>query len=352
MCGIDVAYFRLSNGIYRNNNKMKTIITTENLKRSILVIASTLLSLALFTVLLELYLDLEYESWKSSFEKRGRWNDGITMISDNPDLMWEYRPNAESMSDPVFRTNRHGFRDDDHESTAKPPDVYRVSFIGDSVTLGLSVSASDNYVSMFRKYALDDNPGFNLQAMNHGIDGYNAVQVSELLASRVLQYAPDKVVYVICLNDFDFQDSSGGKIRYFNKPENFVLERIERLYREALDIDFHRWHFNKNRQKVFDTIVEMKQQLDSEDIPFQVVIMPILKFSGSSKGFSDYPVPEIHAELGRFLEDEQIEYIDLLEAFRRQKDPPAYFRYDVWHPNEAGHDFIAKQLLPFVITDI
>ena len=52
------------------------------------------------------------------------------------------------------------------------------------------------------------------------------------------------------------------------------------------------------------------------------------------------------------LTKEEIDYIDLLEPFSNQGRPPEYFSDDLWHPNEEGHEFIAKQLVKFVMAEI
>ena len=118
--------------------------------------------------------------------------------------------------------NRWGFRDRDYETPGKPADTHRIAFLGDSVTLGLGVAAEDVFVRRFEDAANGLGLGYTVQALNFSVDGYNTVQVNELLRTKVLPFAPDKVIYVLCLNDFDFADASGMKIRYFRKPKSFL----------------------------------------------------------------------------------------------------------------------------------
>ena len=188
------------------------VISRKNKKSFILALVSSLLSLVLLLLVIEAFLDSKYERWKSHYAKNGDWYGGLTTVSKNPILMWEYRPHAESKkSFPVIRTNRYGFRDYDYESMAKPADVFRIAFLGDSLTLGLKVDSQSNFVNKFADYALEKYPNLKIQSMNHGMDGYNTIQIFELLTSRVLQFEPDKIVYVMGLNDFDFEGSSGKK---------------------------------------------------------------------------------------------------------------------------------------------
>ncbi len=60
---------------------------------------------------------------------------------------------------------------------------------------------------------------------------FHALQLRELLRTKVLAFEPDQVTYVMCLNDFDFTESSGRKIGYFRKPRSFLALEIEQRYR-------------------------------------------------------------------------------------------------------------------------
>ena len=47
--------------------------------------------------------------------------------------------------------------------------------------------------------------------------------------------------------------------------------------------------------------------------------------------------------------EHKIEVVDLSENFARQDKAPKVYAYDIWHPNEEGHWFIAQQLLTPVL---
>lgn len=323
---------------------MKQGVTT-----AIIIIISTLLSLTVIVALFEAYLDHEYEVWRSNFSAQGDWQEGLTTVSENPKLKWEYKPNSEGRyapGQPKVKTNKYGFRSHDSDSIAKPDDLYRIAFIGDSVTMGHGVDGESTFVSKLSAYSEEKYPDAKIQTMNFGIAGYDITQISELLTSKVLQFKPDKIVYTICLNDFDLGiHASRGLLRYFNKPENFLLERLEKLHMKVSGTDYHLWHYNKNKQVFFDKIVEMQNILSSKNTDFQIVIMPIFKFDGAKNSFASYPLDSMHNAIGDFLERNNLSYIDLLDDFMGQsKSPWFYASGSLWHPNIAGHDFIARTL--------
>ena len=279
----------------------------------------------------------------------------LTIELLNSRLIWEYRPNAKASyrGSPLIQTNRFGFRERDSITLQRPDGMYRIAFIGDSITLGLLEKNQDIFVRQFEDRVRMRQP--NVQALNFGIDGYNAEQVYELLRWRVMNFQPSKVMYVMCLNDFDFYYASGDKIRYFREPKSFVLDEVARLLSPQFswrtdeatlssNVEYHKYYYGLNKEKVFANIVDMQTLLVANDVDFEVVIVPIFLF-GNGNNFSHYPLQKMHLEIRQFLGTHNIQYLDLLNSFKDQYRGGDSFAYDVWHPNSAGHDYIATQLV-------
>lgn len=306
-----------------------------------LLLLSVSISVAVLAGAYECVENVRYQRWKNQFDAIG-W---LTVPSPNPVLMWEYRPGGSWAE---LSMNRWGFRDRDYETPAKPADTYRIAFLGDSVALGLGVAANDVFVPHFEDAANARGLHRNVQALNFSVDGYNTVQIYEMLRTKVLGFAPDKVVYVLCLNDFDFEDASGEKILYFRKPDSFLMKTLERVYRQRiyqqlLGGTFHHYFFEKNREVVFQKIRDMHALLRDSGIGFHVVVVPV--FPDSMSDFAHYPLRDIHAGIGAFLAREGIPRLDLLDAFAAQRNPPAFYSLDAWHPNAEGHRLIAQKTL-------
>jgi DNA-3-methyladenine glycosylase II len=221
----------------------------------LLALASALLTLVLFVLGYEAWQTAKYRAWRARYDNKG-WLGTLTVPSSDPVLMWEYKPHGSHRG---IETNRYGFRERDFDSPGKPAGTYRVAFVGDSVTLGLGVQPEQTFERLVEQEARTLAPEPPLQALNFGVDGYNTTQVAELLKTRVRAFEPDLVVYVMCLNDFDQTDSSAEKIRYFRRPSSFFLEDMRVLYRRARGIEFHRYHFEKNRASAFADVLAMKQ---------------------------------------------------------------------------------------------
>jgi hypothetical protein len=193
----------------------------------------------------------------------------------NPVLVWEYKPYAKRATRPLVSTNRYGFRDRDFETTAKPPGTRRVAFIGDSVTLGLSVQEPKTFVRQLERRANAASPAERIEALNFGIDEYNAVQTAELLRTRVLDFEPDVVVYVFCLNEFDFDDSSGEKLLYFRKPKSFLVRWLRDRISGASRVESHHYRYARNREAVMRGVLAMKDTTARTGAEFLVAVAPV-----------------------------------------------------------------------------
>jgi lysophospholipase L1-like esterase len=224
----------------------------------------------------------------------------------------------------------------------KPPGVERIAFIGDSVTLGYGVEEDDTFVRRFERIAARSRSQPSIEALNFGVDGYNAVQVGALLRLRVLPFEPDTVVYVLCPNDFDFQGASGEKIRYFRRPTSFLLQRIERIRHRFSDAQYHLYHFDRTKRRVFEEVDAMRAESEAGGARFVVVVLPT--FEHSTTSFRAYPYEAMNAEIVRELAGRDVHVLDLLARLVETDRAPTGVSLDVWHPNRAGHAFIARQI--------
>jgi lysophospholipase L1-like esterase len=318
----------------------------------LLVAAISVISCALFVGVYEVYQSQRYEQWKADYQASMQRHDTLTIPSPNEVLMWEYRPHGE-FYDAEFNyrisTNRHGFRDREFDASDGSGDRFRVAFVGDSVTLGFKVTEENTFVRRFEEFARRVRPERKIQAMNFGVDGYQVLQIHELLRTKVLRFAPSKVVYMMCLNDFDFEDASGKKILFFKKPSSFFLDKVGQLYKRFLRQEYHRYYFEKNGAVGLRAIVGMRDVLASRAIPFQIVLLPV--FEASDMGFKQYRLKDLHRRIMSVLGQHNMAVIDLAEDFAKQSATQRTYAYDVWHPNEEGHRFIALRLLKIVLGD-
>jgi lysophospholipase L1-like esterase len=317
----------------------------DRAKNAALVFGSVVVSLLVFGGGFELRERTRYAAWRQ--ERTAELAHGSVVVpSTNPGLIWENRPHVISRG---FTTNRWGFRDVDYPKE-KPADVYRVAFVGDSVTLGSGTSHDMLFVSLIGQRALRLAGPRHVQAMNFSVSGYNALQIGELVRARVLGFSPDEVIYVFCLNDFDFDDASGQLIHYFRPPASFLWERLTEIRVDPGVVAYHEHYFAKNHDEVFAAILRTARLLDERHVGFRVAVLPVFDFALQS--FREYQVSDVHDSIIRFLGQNHISGVDLLPTFRDcSKRPPSAYAKDVWHLNGLGHRFVAQALFEAVLSE-
>ena len=307
------------------------------------LLASIVVTLAAGIAVYEWIGNVRYGAWKADFDNHGAL-DRLTVPSPNEILMWEYKPYGHYQNQwQTIETNRYGFRDEDYSTPTKPDGVHRIAFVGDLITLGLLVTPEQTFVSQFEALAVRTSPTQTVQALNFGIDGYTGVQIVELIRAKVLDFVPDQIVYVFCLNGFDFDDASGDKILYFRKPSSFLLTDIRRISRRFQGLEYHLYHFQRTRDIVFREVLQIHQLLYLRGIDFHVVIVPT--FGPDPEHFVDYPHTQIHEEITNFLNEHQIPTSDLFEPIAQSGVPVAELAFDLWHPTPRGHRLIAESLV-------
>ncbi len=315
----------------------------RSLKQNLpLLLASSWISFILLVFAYEIFETIRYRSWHARYDNSG-WFGTLTVRSANPTLMWEYKANAEHK---YIKTNRYGFRDRDSAGPKKPEGTFRVGFLGDSVVQGFGVEKPEEVLVRRLEAALSERLAEPVvETLNFGVDGYNTVQVAELLRAKVIRFSLDEVVYLMCLNDFDFEDASDEKIRFFKRPKSFFLWRLGKLYKRWRLIweDYHDYHFHKTRGVVFGEISKMNELATRKGSGFLVVIVPA--FHADSPSFEQYSLVGLHAEIRRTLATNGVEVVDLLDDFIVEGEPPAFYAKDIWHPTAEGHRVIAAALV-------
>jgi lysophospholipase L1-like esterase len=120
-------------------------------------------------------------------------------LSDDPVLRYELAPESP---DPPHRMNTFGMRGPE-VLRAKPPGVFRIAVLGDSIAYGFGVEREESLPAVLegilqRRYTA---PGRRFEVLNFGVTGYGIAEVAQVLRVRALAFEPDVVVYAYCLND-------------------------------------------------------------------------------------------------------------------------------------------------------
>jgi hypothetical protein len=164
---------------------------------------ANLLTLALAIVFilgaLELYVRLVEDDGMQYDLEMWKYARRVKVISDDPLIGHEHRPNADTVLMGVrVTTNDAGLRNED-VSVVKRPDSYRVIMLGDSVLFGWGVR-QDETVSA-RLQSQWHRAGRDVEVINAGDGNYNTIMEVEFFMKRLAKYHPDMIVLNYFIND-------------------------------------------------------------------------------------------------------------------------------------------------------
>jgi len=113
------------------------------------------------------------------------------------------KPNVRGLaSGALFETNSAGFRGGER-TLAKPPGVFRIAIVGDSIAMGMGVVEAETYAARLERSLAAAHPERRFEVLNFGLSGLNAWSVVERLGRLARPYDPDLIVYGYTLNDIE-----------------------------------------------------------------------------------------------------------------------------------------------------
>ncbi|HOE65423.1 MAG TPA: SGNH/GDSL hydrolase family protein [Candidatus Hydrogenedentes bacterium] len=282
--------------------------------------------------------DYNLEMWRYGAELKERLPD--------PRLPFHHYPNRGGTYYGVeIKTNSFGFRDREYSLT-KPPGVYRIVTLGDSMTMGWGVPLDKTYAKVLEQRWND--AGRRIEVINLGIGNYNSVMETALFQKKGLPLQPDMVIVGYYVNDaeptpvfsrwgrairahtylgaviFDIH----ARIRAFLDPRFDCGAYYQALYRNGAPA------LESNR-KALETLIDLCRE---KGISLLLVNIPDIR---------DLANPELQVG-GRFLREvaatANAPFLDLWDAL--QGHPPS----DLWvspsdpHLNALGHALAAAAI--------
>lgn len=284
----------------------------------------------------------------------------------NPKICYKIKPLADK------DINSEGFRGKDF-SLKKDRNTVRIIMLGDSITYGAFIRQNESFPNVLEKILNAKNQLLSLpiryEVMNFGVGGYNIVSEIEVLKVYGLKYNPDIVVLNYFWNDndlysFDYwyflkrKDTTPAEknwvYQYYLSPDRFLWKRL--LLRSHLFV--YLWAFFSRLQEswlelrnveyatykndiVLEKLIELKKIAAKRNFKILICMHPNLDYDKNEPHLNYSKTKKIAEQLG-------IPFVDLLEYYKQQSNDPRVFlanEKDVYHPNAAGHNLVAKNLI-------
>ena len=263
-------------------------------------------------------------------------------------------------------SNRLGFRDVDHE-IAKPPGVYRIVVIGDSIAAGLKVDRFEDTFPAILSERLNAQ-GFKTEVISLAVSGYNTQQEVETLREKGLRYRPDLVLLSYSLSSREHLDGDiyktlleeeqqhGGVSSARTNPY-LVHSALYRFFRYRV-FPPHKGPADPKRVEQFladvstDRVAEYFGVLDelAKQNGFEVLVAVFPRFT---KNFHAYPLGDQHAYAKDLAEKHKFHYLDLIDPLQACRDAsPEPIEVDNFHPNARGHACAAEALAGKVLGEV
>ncbi len=304
--------------------------------------------------------------------------------------LWNDKGNAE------FRINSLGFRGNEIK-TEKSPDVFRILFLGDSITLGGRLPEEEIFVRKVERSLEKIEPG-RYEAVNAGVGDVGLSEEELLLNGAGLKIKPDLVILCWYLNDnrpsVGFPEEivyKNSVIRWFNR-QNWLRKShfVGLLYnsfrttlvKHQINItdSFSRrfqWVDTYNEMKFindpaeftslvslaeydwgdawkedslqssFEKIARMGQTARQRGTDFCVVALPehAQVYAQFHSPFISYP----QNRLRDLCETARIPFLDLLPPLRKQRSLRLF--YDNCHYTPEGNTVVSKIILDWLLEN-
>lgn len=292
---------------------------------------------------------------------------------------WTHEANKLAVLRSVrVRTDALGLRIPPVGEPALPQGAKRLLFIGDSITFGYELGASDAYGSRTAELLNVRRGSTTFHSFNGGISGYDTQQELDWLVNVGFRLRPDIVVLQFCLNDVTSQyhptyrdrgehfpelqcierpTSTSGIVRgmmalirrlRYGDDEQTSAERIQKIELEELLKDTDHVKLKARWENVASAMTQIVRQCRETRVGVVVVCFPIEQ----QVLLPDAPTHP-QAWLGKLMESLDVPFLDLLPVYRERcgTGPEAASRLflDETHPTVLGNQIAAEALVTLLM---
>lgn len=260
-----------------------------------------------------------------------------------------------------YQMNKKGVRDSVDDYPAKPPPGQRrVTFLGDSFTVGHGVAdVADRFANRIRRM----RPEWDVQVFaRNGFDtGMHLAMLDNVAQWGTYQF--DQVVLVYCVNDISdmikpWQDKL---LRISSQPppgylveHSYLINTLYYRFKAASDpdlADYYRCVLDGYSGPLWDQqrarLAEIKNRVHALGGRLSVVTFPFLHTLGPENRYRP-----IHRKLDDFWQSLGVPHLDLLEFFEAHRSEDLMVNPRDPHPNEHAHQLASEPIEKFIAQQL
>ncbi len=274
--------------------------------------------------------------------------------SSIPGLDYELAPGTrETYLGLPIEVNSLGLRGPE-VTISKREGTFRVAALGDSLTFGYGILASEAWPAALER-ALNEDPAHlgarAVEVLNFGVSGYNTADEVLVLRHKALAFEPDLVVVGYFLNDAQTAPLQPLQ-RFFHEPELWERSQVLRLIdgwrfargKARFGNDGHLYHHDPDGLgwRMVTRSFDAMHALGAErGVPVLVATLPAF---APFPDWASYRWSGLHARILAAARASGLETLDLVSAFRASGRMPKELSIDSEHPNAAGQEIVARAI--------
>src|SRR6185295_4622625 len=222
------------------------------------------------------------------------------------------------------------------------PDVRRVVFLGDSVTLGYGIRPEEAYPQVLQD--LLDARGWQAEVFNVAFSGWSTRQERIAYERIGRRYHPQDVVVAVCLNDIPEIHNNLARpprlLQALHTRSALVRRLVGARRREIHDVEelFTEAETPNVRDafaRFFEELRQLRAEVEADGARFGIVVFPFrMQLAGA-------PAPSVQERIAAFGAAEKIPVVDLLPSLRSVGES-AFLDYD--HLSAVGARRVAETL--------
>ena len=237
----------------------------------------------------------------------------------------------------------------------------RIAFLGDSITFGDNVQPEETFCHLVEGRLARVLPG-GVVTINMGYRGTDPAWQLRKYLPLGDRLRPDVVVHVLYPNDLGLRMRPLLDDIYRTRDDklwcgdfSYLLRFVERQIRYRLawrrTIDYFRGGRDAKQrelawQQLRTDVRRCQQAVEEDGAIYALVLFPWLV------RLDHYLLTHEHDEMGRFAEELDVPYLDLLDVMSRYEARAVRVSVANEHPNALGHRIAADRLARFIEEDV
>jgi lysophospholipase L1-like esterase len=304
---------------------------------------------------LELYVRIVEDDGMQFDLEMWKYAKQLKVISDDPLIGHEHRPNADAFLMGVrITTNDAGFRNGP-VTPKKSPDSTRIMMLGDSVLLGWGTKQNETVSARLQEAWRTS--GRNVEVINTGVGNYNTIMEVEFFLTRGAQYKPDVVVLNYFINDAEPVPSHEASwIERTSEAWVYYGSRLDIVARElevGRHTDWRRYYENLydddsnpgGWRAVKIWIKKLSAVCRAQNIHLLIVNYPELR------SLKPYPFQDVNQRLAALAKEIGVPYLDLTDALKDENPADLWVTAPDPHPNGHAHALFAAAIREWIDHD-